>query len=466
MADNQQLIHSLLECDVLQLGNFKLISGDFSPIYIDLRRIIHYPKVVKDVVATIRNRQIKEGVHADTVCGVPYTGIPIASVFSTSYDVPMILKRKEAKNYGTRRLLEGVFRAGNSCLLIEDIVCSGTSVMGTLETLRKEGLKVQHCIVVVDRGQGGIENLKRVGLSVYPLLHINAIFDVYCSINKTEAAIVQKISSYFKENSNVPIYAEEDYSALSYLKRAKIANHPVAKRLLEIMDKKKTNLCAAINVNHSEELIKFTELVGPHICILKTHIDTVSNFSENLVIQLRNLSHTYDFLIMEDRKFADTGNTVVQQYKNGLYKIGTWADLVTVHILPGGKTVEALKLSSEVDKHACVLIAEISAEDTLTKDYPQKVFQIANNNEDFVIGYVAKEMAPKSKNLIYMNPQITLSSSEDLENQNYKLPEEAVANGADIIIVGREIYQAKDLLASAIEYKTRSFNAYLNRISK
>ncbi|XP_062713377.1 uncharacterized protein LOC134290292 [Aedes albopictus] len=77
------------------------------------------------------------------------------------------------------------------------------------------------------------------------------------------------------------------------------------------------------------------EKVGPYICVLKTHVDIVQDFSDNFVKSLQPLAKKHNFMLMEDRKFADIGNTVALQYGRGLFKISSWADLVTVHSLPG-----------------------------------------------------------------------------------------------------------------------------------
>lgn len=465
MSNERELILSLLKCDVLRIGNFKLKSGDFSPIYIDLRQIIHYPEVVKKVVAAIREKQNEQNLKTDTVCGVPYTAIPIASIFSAFYNIPLVMKRKEAKEYGTKKLVEGAFKTGQSCLIIEDIVCSGTSVMDTLEVLRKAGLDVFHCIVIVDKQQGGIDNLKKIGLAVHALLNIESIFNAYCSINKVESDLVQRIQSYMKENPLMPIYKEKDYSILSYNERARISNQPVAKRLLHIMEEKKTNLCVATDTNSCHELINLVKQIGLHICILKTHVDILCDFDENFAQELIKLSSQYNFLILEDRKLSDTGKPVIQQYKGGMYKIETWADIVTVHAISGNGTIEALKSVSNTDERACILVAEMLTDDALTNDdYKASTFQLAEQHTNFVLGYSAQRRYWKGKNLICLYPSVNLSSST---YSNYsKSPEQAIADGADIIIVEMSAGSSADVVASAIEYKSRGFEAYLDRISQ
>lgn len=111
----------------------------------------------------------------DLICGVPYTALPIATLMSAEYRIPMILKRKEAKDYGTKKLIEGNYSPGKVCLIVEDVVTSGSSILDTALELRKVGLEVNSSVVLIDRMQGGRENLKKHGIQMRAIYTIEEV---------------------------------------------------------------------------------------------------------------------------------------------------------------------------------------------------------------------------------------------------------------------------------------------------
>src|SRR3989338_5242238 len=252
----------------------------------------------------------------------------------------------------------------------------------------------------------------------------------------------------------------------TYSERSKQCANPTAKKLLELMDDKKTNLCVAADVTTKKELLELSNAVGPEICILKTHIDIVSDFDAGLIIALQRLSEKHHFLLFEDRKFADIGNTVQHQYQDGIYHIAEWADIVTPHAVPGPGIIEGLKKIGAPKGRGLLLLAEMSSHDNLANgDYTKKTLEMALAHSDFVIGCIATRKLMDDPRFLTVTPGINLSKEGDMLGQRYMTPEDAIlARGSDVIIVGRGVYRADDPLTAAKKYREAGWKAYEQRL--
>eukprot|EP00906_Rhabdomonas_costata_P004065 RCo006088 len=180
---------------------------------------------------------------------------------------------------------------------------------------------------------------------------------------------------------------------MSYGERASVTTNPVARRLLQLMERKRSNLSFNPDVTTKAELLRLTDLAGPQICMLKTHIDVVEDFDWDLVIQLQALARKHDFVIFEDRKFADIGNTVQLQFTSGVFRIARWADIVNAHLVPGPGIVTALRQAAAGSGRevALLLLAEMSSKGNLaTGNYTDRTVAEALKCKDFVIGFIAQ----------------------------------------------------------------------------
>lgn len=200
--NNSELILKLHQIGAVKFGEFKLKSGIMSPIYIDLRVTVSYPEVLRTVAEAMWNKV--SNLQFDLICGVPYTALPIATAISIAHNKPMIMRRKEVKDYGTRKAIEGAFKTGQAVLVVEDLVTSGSSVFETIEPLELEGLKVKDVIVLLDREQGGKENLAGKKYNLHSVFNMTELLDTLLNNQKISHGTYDKTIKFIKENQVHP----------------------------------------------------------------------------------------------------------------------------------------------------------------------------------------------------------------------------------------------------------------------
>ena len=168
------IIDELFEIGSIKFGSFKLKSGMITPFYIDLRLVISYPLLLQKIADALWEKV--QHLTFKRICGVPYNALPIATAMCLKHQIPMLLKRKEMKDYGTKKIIEGVYEPHDECLLIEDVIVSGKSIFETLEPMQHCDINVSTVAVVVDREQGGRINIEKHGLQMIALFTVTDLF--------------------------------------------------------------------------------------------------------------------------------------------------------------------------------------------------------------------------------------------------------------------------------------------------
>ncbi|CAH2304989.1 uridine 5 -monophosphate synthase [Pelobates cultripes] len=382
----------------------------------------------------------------------------------------MLIRRKEAKAYGTKQLVEGTISPGDTCLVIEDVVTSGSSVLETAEILRREGLQVTDAIVLVDREQGGSEKLAENGIRLHSVCTLTQLMEILHTLGAVSEGTVQEVKEFIRDNkvtAREPVPTKKHVMDLPYSSRALLPDtHPVASRLLTIMEKKKSNLCVSADVTCSAELLQLATELGPSVCMLKTHVDILNDYTPDVSSRLRAIADLHEFLLFEDRKFADIGNTVKQQYEGGIYRISSWSDVVNVHAVPGPGVVQGLREAGLALGRGCLVIAEMSSQGSLAVgDYTKEAVKLAENYPDFVFGFISGSRLSGKPEMLHLTPGVQLQAGGDHLGQQYQSPNDVIAKkGSDIIIVGRGILSATNRLEAAEVYRAAGWEAYLSRI--
>ncbi|KAL4705394.1 hypothetical protein ACJJTC_002417 [Scirpophaga incertulas] len=188
----------LYDAGAVKLGDIEAKTGSRTPIYFDLRLVVSHPTLMLAVATHLQCLASK--IHHDLLCGVPYAALPFTAVMSVNSNTPMIMKRKEAKMYASKKILEGVYQENAICLIVDDVISSGESLLETVETLRAEKITVKHCIIVLDREQGGAAALKAIGVEVKALFTMTDLIRILRDAHRINDDTVEIISDYIKVN--------------------------------------------------------------------------------------------------------------------------------------------------------------------------------------------------------------------------------------------------------------------------
>ncbi|MFZ5858088.1 MAG: orotate phosphoribosyltransferase [Chloroflexota bacterium] len=192
------LSDGLLSAGCIKFGEFTLKSGLKSPIYIDLRRIITYPKLLAQIAEAYL--PILQRLSFSRIAGLPYAAIPIATAISLAGNYPMIYPRKEVKTYGTKAEIEGEYRAGETVVVIDDLATTGGSKFEAIEKLTGAGLVVKDVVVLVDRQSGAKESLAQAGYSMHAVLTINEMLDYWEATGKVEKDKIEATRKFLSQS--------------------------------------------------------------------------------------------------------------------------------------------------------------------------------------------------------------------------------------------------------------------------
>ena len=383
------MIDELIKTGCIKVGNFKLKNGDFSKYYFDMKNLVSYPELLSTIGDEIYNRFIKDKINVGEnnyiLCGIPLGGLPISIYISTKYNIPMIIPRLEKKKYGTQKVIEGTYKKTDRCLIIEDVITTGSSVRSVIELL-KDKVNIIGVISIIDRQQG------------------------------------YSVKSGFI--CNIPVK--------SLLTKTDIVRY----RLESIVNSKKSRLCFSADHSNTDYLLKMLDEIGKYIVICKIHYDIMNDIDENIKKKLVELSIKHDFLIMQDSKFVDISHIVIKQYS--IYK--NWIDMVTVHGSINSKVVEKLS--------GVLLVANMSNNVwDFTDKVIDIALHNTRNVIGFITQKrirsteVEKIMLSGTK-MWCMTPGISLSKKVD-EDQKYRCADDV---DTDIIIVGRGIYLSNNYI--------------------
>lgn len=178
---------------------FQLVSGNYSPIYINCRQLISSPAFVDLFSAAARIVCDCRNIGFDVVAGGETAGIPFAAFLARSFGKPMVYVRKATKDHGISSRIEGTLEPGNRVLLAEDLITDAGSKLSFIEAIREVQATVHDVLVVFDRLQGGKEALAQENIQLHAITDMNIALEVGQAAGRMSSADLASIRGYLRE---------------------------------------------------------------------------------------------------------------------------------------------------------------------------------------------------------------------------------------------------------------------------
>jgi orotate phosphoribosyltransferase len=203
-----QTAKMMLEIKAIQFNAsqpFVFTSGWASPVYVDCRKIISYPRMrsaLMDFAAsTILTEVGYESI--DNIAGGETAGIPFAAWIADKLMLPMQYIRKKAKGFGRNAQIEGEVVPGARTLLVEDLATDGRSKVNFCNALRKAGLTVDHCFVLFyyDIFPMSAGNMRDLGVALHYLTTWRDVLEVAEASGHFDAGVLREVKAFLEAPS-------------------------------------------------------------------------------------------------------------------------------------------------------------------------------------------------------------------------------------------------------------------------
>lgn len=197
------LASELFSIGAIKFGEFRLKlhekhpDAPLSPIYVDLRVLRSFP----DVLDLAVNAYLALTIPLQFSCyaDIPTAATPIVAVMSNKTRVPMITPRMSDKTHGLKGKIDGVFVSGQIVLLVDDLITTAGSKLEAISILEEHGLIIGDVVVLVDREQGGAEELHKQGVNCHTVFKLSELLSHYVKTRLIDSGTHKRVIDYLRK---------------------------------------------------------------------------------------------------------------------------------------------------------------------------------------------------------------------------------------------------------------------------
>ena len=456
------IFSKLIHLGMIKTGSFTLKNGTQSNIYMDMRQLINYPQFFPYLTKLLylEYPQLLDilSLSNSKLIPIPLGGLPLGFHLASEKKIPLLMIRDKAKDHGTKKLIEGIIEPSDRYILIEDVITSGSSIIQTLDNISSHVATSQMAAIICICNRGGLETLHNIPIySIFTLAELQEYISNYLVLSPSNN------TPYFKYGTTF------------------------SNKLYQLALVKQSNLILSCDFMTNNEILECLHIIGQHIIAVKLHLDILESSSySQFITGLNILKDIYNFLVIEDAKYADIDSIMIEKINHSQLAINKIADAFTMHAIAGLSILEGDKLGIPG-----IVVAEMSSSNTIiTPEYTRKIVDTINK-QDTVAKNAAKDAAKDSTKNAYsmnmlggivcqtqipqllepfqlatMSPGINLEITHDAHNQQYTIPNLTDDNKVGLFwIVGRGITKYKnnnDKLQEIVnKYQSRGWDYFI-----
>jgi orotate phosphoribosyltransferase len=196
------LAEGLIKAGGLQFGTFTLADGSESSYFVNLRGLPSYPGVYRLVVDAMTTLVKTKSPKVDALCGIPITGLTIASPVAFNLGMPLAYTR--TSRLPAERVVEGEMRPGWKVAIVDDLATSGKTILASAKAVEQEGGEVSHALVLIDRLEGAREKLSKKGIILHSFTDMMELADTLYSMELITKENLKSITKAVEGRSSKP----------------------------------------------------------------------------------------------------------------------------------------------------------------------------------------------------------------------------------------------------------------------